>query len=72
MACGFQRVPCSRNEMLFALFPESLARITETRGFFEAGQVPVAAAITRGPDQVQVGGVIEHGVPTRGSDPGWN
>jgi hypothetical protein len=41
-----------------ALFSESFARITETRGFFEAGQVPVAAAITRGPDQVQVGGVI--------------
>src|SRR5262245_27480461 len=62
-------VPCSRNEMLFALFSESPPRITKTRGFFEAGQDPLAAASRVARIKLQAGGVIERGgPPTRGSD----
>src|SRR5262249_45175411 len=41
MACGFQRVPCSRNETIFALFSESPAESPETGGFFEAVKFPL-------------------------------
>src|SRR5262245_9939176 len=55
MACGFQRTPCFRNEMLFALFSESPAKSPKHGAFLRPVKFRSAPAITRGPDQVARG-----------------
>jgi Transmembrane secretion effector len=40
MACGFQRVPCSPNETIFACSQNPPQESPETRGFFEAVKFP--------------------------------